>query len=169
MTFKDLKKKITNLENPIQQTRFFDSMQEKPFWKWDIQKHKGEDIRTKGKCCFNHIIGLPVKDNNRKPLFDYEKIIFDILEDHKHLWIKKATGLGITEFMLRYMAWLCLRNDQIRNSHMCILTGPRIDLAVYLIERMKGLFQQNKLFNTKETVIELNRVKIEAFSSHHLK
>ena len=25
----------------------------------------------------------------------------------KHLWVKKATGLGITEFMLRIMGWLC--------------------------------------------------------------
>jgi hypothetical protein len=24
----------------------------------------------------------------------------------KHLWIKKATGLGISEFMLRFMVWL---------------------------------------------------------------
>jgi hypothetical protein len=35
---------------------------------------------------------------------------------------------------------------------------------------MKGLFRNNflKLFDTKETVIELNCVKIEAFPSHHL-
>ena len=32
----------------------------------------------------------------------------------KHLWVKKATGLGVTEFMLRFMAWLCLRNDDCR-------------------------------------------------------
>ena len=163
-----MKKKITNLESPIQQTRLFESIKQKPFWIWDIQTHKEQDIRSNGQCCFNHIIGLPVKYDEEKPIFDYEKIIFDVLKDHKYLWIKKATGLGITEFMLRYMAWLCLRDDKIRNSHMCIVTGPRIDLAVYLIERMKGLFQQKKLFNTKETVIELNRVKIEAFPSHHL-
>jgi hypothetical protein len=103
---KDLKKKIANLESPIQQTRLFDSLNGKPFWIWDTQKHKQEDIRTRGECCFNHIIGSPVKAYEEKPL--------DALKDNKHLWIKKATGLGITEFMLRYMAWLCLRNDQIR-------------------------------------------------------
>lgn len=42
----------------------------------------------------------------------------------KHLWVKKATGLGVTEFMLRFMAWLCLRNEDYRNSQMCIVTGP---------------------------------------------
>jgi late competence protein required for DNA uptake (superfamily II DNA/RNA helicase) len=57
---------------------------------------------------------------------------------------------------------------------MCIVTGPRIDLAIVLIDRMKKLFagiSANGLvtkFDTKETVIELNNVKIEAFPSHHL-
>ena len=76
---------------------------------------------------------------------------------------------------------------------MCIVTGPRIELAITLIERMKGLFQywrdgfdnlhspillsQNGSskhtigqvhFDTKETVIELNGVHIEAYPSHHL-
>jgi late competence protein required for DNA uptake (superfamily II DNA/RNA helicase) len=54
---------------------------------------------------------------------------------------------------------------------MCIVTGPRIDLAITLIDRMKGLFREKNLdikFDTKETVIELNGVKIEAFPSHHL-
>jgi hypothetical protein len=51
---------------------------------------------------------LPQKDGVEKPLYDYEKTIFDSLvtEDgnaNKHLWIKKATGLGISEFMLRFM------------------------------------------------------------------
>ena len=54
---------------------------------------------------------------------------------NKHIWIKKATGLGISEFMLRFMAWLCLKNDALSGSQMCIVTGPRIDLAIALIER----------------------------------
>jgi primosomal protein N' len=60
----------------------------------------------------------------------------------KHLWIKKATGLGVTEFFLRFMAWLCLRNNDYRNSQMCIVTGPNIDTAIKLIKRMKGLFER---------------------------
>ena len=51
---------------------------------------------------------------------------------------------------------------------MCIVTGPRIELAITLINRMKGLLEEKIKFDSKETVVELNRVKIEAFPSHHL-
>jgi hypothetical protein len=118
---------------------------------------------------FNHTIGLPQKNGQAFPLFDYEQMLFDTLHSHKHIWIKKATGLGVTEFMLRYMAWLCFRNN-ISGCQLCIVTGPRIELAITLIDRMKGLFSNlfNYTFDTKETVIELNGVHIEAYPSHHL-
>jgi hypothetical protein len=102
-----------------------------------------------GYCCFNHIIGLPQRNAIDKPLYDYEKIVFDSLvtqngnpnsSNKKHLWIKKATGLGVSEFMLRFMAWLCLKDDKLSGSQMCIVTEPRIDLAIALIDRMKKLF-----------------------------
>jgi len=165
------------------------------FWYWDETKHKERDRATKGDCCFNHIVGLPRKDGTEKPLFEYEKQLYNALmlpgylnsyphaktaRDYpntvlhpfkeKHLWIKKATGLGVTEFMLRFMAWLCLRNDDYHNSQMCIVTGPNQDIAIKLIKRMKGLFI-DKLgisFDTKETVLELNSCSIEAYPSNHI-
>ena len=53
---------------------------------------------------------------------------------------------------------------------MCIVTGPRIELSITLIDRMKGLFRNifQMQFDSKETVIELNGVHIEAYPSHHL-
>jgi hypothetical protein len=88
----------------------------------------------------------------------------------KHLWVKKATGLGVTEFFLRLMAWLCLRNDDYQNSQMCIVTGPNIDIAIKLIKRMKGLFEPKLgvTFDSKETVLELNGCTIEAYPSNHI-
>jgi hypothetical protein len=88
----------------------------------------------------------------------------------KHLWVKKATGLGVTEFMLRFMAWLCLRNDDYQNSQMCIVTGPNQDIAIKLIMRMKGLFEDKLgvMFDSKETVLELNGCSIEAYPSNHI-
>ena len=127
---------------------------------------------------FNHIIGLPRKDGIPKPLFDYERLIYDYLitNNQRLLWVKKATGLGISEFMLRLMAWLCLKDNKLSGSQMIIVTGPNIDIAIKLIKRMKALFQnpnKNKeniflTFSSKETVLDLNGVHIEAFPSHHL-
>jgi hypothetical protein len=113
LTFKDLKK-IVSLATTTQQSKLTERLQGKPFWTWDKHQHKLEDIRTDGDCCFNHIIDLPQKDGNDKPFYDYEEIIFDALvtqNGNKHLWIKKATGLGVSEFMLRFMAWLCLKRQ----------------------------------------------------------
>jgi late competence protein required for DNA uptake (superfamily II DNA/RNA helicase) len=65
--------------------------------------------------------------------------------------------------MLWFMAWLCLRDDNLSGSQMCIVTGPRIDLAIALIDRMKRLFVARSSskglttikFDTKETVLDL--------------
>jgi hypothetical protein len=78
LTFKDLKKRL-GLEITQQQHGLFERSYNKPFWIWDIQKHKQQDAKTNGDCCFNHVIGLPQKDGNDKPLYDYEGIIFDSL------------------------------------------------------------------------------------------
>jgi hypothetical protein len=87
----------------------------------------------------------------------------------KHLWVKKATGLGVTEFTLRFMAWLCLCNDDYRNSQMVIFTGPNQELAIKLIKRMKALFEPLGItFDSKETVLELNGCSIEAYPTNHI-
>jgi len=172
MTFKELQKIIhyRQSQSNSDQTRFFDRLKDNPFWIWNVKQHKTEDRRTKGDCCFNHILGLPNKHGLERPLYDYQKIVLDALDNHKHVFIKKATGLGISELMLRYMVWLCLKDNALSGSQMCIVTGPRIDLAIALIDRIKRLFELKAriYFDSKETVIELNGVRIEAFPSHHL-
>jgi hypothetical protein len=79
VTFKDLKKRVSLEATTRQQFSLSEILKDKPFWIWNILEHKQEDIRTSGDCCFNHIIGLPQKDGNDKPLYDYERIIFDSL------------------------------------------------------------------------------------------
>jgi hypothetical protein len=134
IVFKDLQKLVSHSQQENTRNELFQRLQNKPFWIWDKQQHKLEDIKTNGDCCFNHIIGLPKKNGVDKPFYDYEKIIFDSLViqncnvnsyNNKHLWIKKATGLGLSEFMLRFMAWLCLKDNALSGSQMCIVTGPR--------------------------------------------
>jgi hypothetical protein len=78
LTFKDLKKRVA-LETAQQQSKLFQRLYNKPFWIWNVEEHKREDIRTNGDCCLNHIIGLPHKDGHDKPLYDYEQIIFNSL------------------------------------------------------------------------------------------
>ena len=78
VTFKDLKKRVS-LDVTQEQSRLFERLQNKLFWIWNLEEHRKEDIRTNGFCCFNHIIGLPQKDGNDKPLYDYERIISDSL------------------------------------------------------------------------------------------
>jgi hypothetical protein len=91
--------------------------------------------------------------------------------NEKHLWVKKSTGLGVTEFMLRFMVWLCVRNDDYKGSQMCIVTvtGPNQDIAIKLIKRMKVLFESLGItFDPKETLLELNGCSIEAYPSNHI-
>jgi hypothetical protein len=166
MTLQNLSKILDKYESQlgsgsIQQ---FEILKGLPFYDWSISPPHADRITT-----FNNTIGLPEKNGQVMPLFDYEQLLFNELQNNKHLWIKKATGLGVTEFILRYMAWLCFSDPRIRHSQMCIVTGPRIELAITLIDRMKGLFHElGATFDSKETVIELNGVHIEAYPSHHL-
>jgi hypothetical protein len=104
------------------------------------------------------------------PLLPYQRTLYEALQDHKHIWIKKSRGIGVTEFLLRYIAWCCY-NRYPANSRVCVVTGPRIDLAEDLIARFKGLFRRLELISTDRTastVAELNGVKVEAFPSHHV-
>ncbi|MDE1829416.1 MAG: hypothetical protein KGI25_03740 [Thaumarchaeota archaeon] len=119
------------------------------------------------RCCFWHQIGQPLKEGVSGQLWDYEQEVIQSCETSKQVWIKKATGLGITELFLRYIAYLCLKDSHYKNSQICIVTGPRLDLAVTLISRIKKLFPLIS-FDSKETVVNLNDCRIEAFPSHHL-
>jgi hypothetical protein len=136
-------------------------------------------------------------DGKEMPLYDYEKLLYGALLlpgylnsnpkfrspvhgndpdnimypfKEKHLFIKKATGIGVTTFMLRFMAWLCLKGDDYRDSQMVIVVGPNQDLAIKLIKRMKAMFADKLgvVFDSKETVLELNGCEIQAYPSNHI-
>jgi hypothetical protein len=59
VTFKELKKKVVLEATTQQQTKLFERLLNKPFWIWNIEDHRQQDIETKGDCCFNHIFSLP--------------------------------------------------------------------------------------------------------------
>jgi hypothetical protein len=76
VTFKELQKLVQS-QSGQEQSQLSQRLRDKPFWMWDQTIHKQEDIKTKGDCCFNHIMGLPIKDKIEKPLFGYEKLLND--------------------------------------------------------------------------------------------
>jgi hypothetical protein len=141
VTFKDLQKLVQS-NGQITSSDLLSKLQNKPFWIFDKEQHRLEDIRTKGQCCFWHIIGCPQKDGHDMPVLPYQKILYDTLQNHKHIWILKSRGIGVTEFLLRYIAWCCIEGKFSFGSRVCIITGPRIDLAEDLIARFKGLFEK---------------------------
>lgn len=168
------------------------SLRGKPFWIWDKKEHQQIYSKTDKQCCFNHIVGLPVKGNRKRPLYDYQHDLYDLtmqkcgdarLTDEQveekygkdyvrrlGIWIEKATGLGISEFYLRFMAWLATYDDYYRGSDFCIVTGPNVELATDLIERLKDLFaeQLNIRFDESKFEVNLNGVHIQAYPSHNL-
>lgn len=181
MTFKELKRFISNNSSNIsshnesaekvikpQSAERFAIFTNKPFWISDISEHRNADIANKGACCFNHIIGLPLKDGVQKPIFDYEMDVFNQLQQYQDIFIKKARGLGVTELLLRFMIWLCVRDNTYRNTRFHIVTGPRINLAEDLIDRIYNMLiaKQNIICPRSGPIIYVNNVTIQAFPSH---
>src|SRR5688572_4384026 len=152
-------------------TRLFELIKGTSFWRWDLDVDTHKQLYKGGKCrCFNCLLpaGWPKKNGIENPLFSYQKEIIYTLEHYRTLYLLKAGGIGASELFLRYMAWLCLRDGSLSNSQMVIITGPRVQLSISLIDRMKKLFYPSVVFDSKETVIELNKTRIEAFPSHSI-
>jgi hypothetical protein len=108
---------------------------------------------------------LPEKNGQPMEIFDYELNLLDILKNKKLLFIKKSTGLGISEFMLRWICYNAETNSSWNNSQVCIVTAPRLELAITLIDRIRKWYPD---IEAKSTRIIINNTRIEAFPSHHL-
>jgi hypothetical protein len=87
----------------------------------------------------------------------------------KKVWIKKFVGAGITELVLRIMVWLCIRNDKYKNTHMCIVCGLRIEIAIELCNRIRKLLEPHGIvLGGSMTSMKLNGVTITAYPSNPL-
>lgn len=176
----------------LQLSDFFYQLRGIPFW----CDSRDITIPRRSKCCINHFIGLPEKrhligfDREGKPisqselhpLFDYEfgdyqdplsqeekrlLGLFQLLEQKLFLWIKKATGLGITEIILRYIVWKCVKDDSWRGYQCVIVTGARQEIGIGLIRRIREFFAPEVSFSQKETTVDINGCHIEAYPSNH--
>lgn len=115
------------------------------------------------------MIGLPFREGGHSPIFQWQKSIFDAYENNLYNWILKATGLGLTEFTLRYILWKATTSNIWSKSLVSIITGPRIDLARESIARMKDMIMD--VYPLEDATAEeftINNVNIHAFPSNHL-
>lgn len=129
-----------------------------PFWCGDYQ---GSEF-----CCYNHRIGLPKKDGTEHPIYAYEEELFEDIEQYNYLAIVKATGLGITEFFLRYAEWKALFH--YKNAHIVIFTGPNLNLAKMQIRRIQDHLRGKYNYSGTDYRLEINTNVIEAFPSMNI-
>lgn len=120
---------------------------------------------TSKSCCFNHKIGLPVKNGKQLPIFDYELELLQTLREKKMVAILKSTGLGISEIMLRIICYFAETEPLWQNSQVAIITAPRLDLAITLIDRLARWYSD---IEKSATRIVINNVTITAYPSHKL-
>jgi hypothetical protein len=145
---------------------------DKPFWIWDKSSHRQEHIKSNGNCCFNHIIALPVKNDKEFPIFDYQELIFDATENNRNIWIKKASGIGATEFILRYLVWKTLVNNDLQYKTIFIISGTFVHHANELNIRMENLFRKKFPFlqlDSKFTDLWIKNTNIKIFPSRNVK
>jgi hypothetical protein len=140
-----------------------------PFYRWDIDDYDAHNKlaeETGNRCCAVHAIGVPEnKPGLPRGFFPYEKQVYDAMQIFDNIWIKKATGLGLSEFYLYYFLWLACKDDSLKNTCIGFITGPRLELTVMLMDRLKNLpILRDVVFN----FFEINGVKFEAFPSNNL-
>lgn len=146
-----------------------------PFYNWDFGEdydaHNRYAEQTNNRCCAVHAIGVPEnKPTLPRGFFPYEKQVFEASEQYRYVWIKKATGLGISEFYLYYFLWEACNKAELENTHVGFITGPRLELTVMLMDRLKNLpILQDVGFSFKNTVFEINNVRFEAYPSNDLR
>jgi hypothetical protein len=144
----------------------------KPFWIQDKQQHREQFINTNGNCCFNHIIGLPVKNGQEFPIFDYELDVIEKVERNRNIFIKKASGIGATELILRYLTWKILFNNDLQYKSIFIISGTFVHHANELKVRMENLFKRKFQFmqlDSKFTDLWIKNTNIKIFPSRNVK
>jgi hypothetical protein len=123
-------------------------------------------------CCFNHIIGLPVKNGIEHPIYDYELDVIDKIESNRNIWIKKASGIGATELILRWLTYKILVNNDLEYKNIFIISGIYVHHANELKVRMQNFFR-NKFpllqLESKFTDLWIKNTNVKIFPSRNVK
>jgi Terminase large subunit, T4likevirus-type, N-terminal len=161
-------------DNPLlsDHAKELDIFRNKPFWISDKEKHDFEFLITNGNCCFNHIISLPTKNGKEYPIFDYELDVINKIENNRNIWIKKASGIGATELILRYLTWKILFNNELEHKNIFIISGTYVHHANELKVRMENLCRKKfplMQLESKFTDLWIKNTNIKIFPSRNVK
>jgi hypothetical protein len=121
---------------------------------------------------FNEIIGLPVKNGREHPIYDYELDAIDKIENYRNIWIKKSSGIGCTELVLRYLTWKILCNDDLEYKSIFIVSGTFVRHANELKGRMENLFRKKfplMLLDSKFSDLWIKNTNVKIFPSRNVK
>jgi hypothetical protein len=138
----------------------------KPFW---CDNSTADQLLD---CCFNHIIGLPVKNGVEHPIYDYESGVVDKIESYRNIWIKKASGIGMTELILRYLTWKILSSNELQHKRVFIVSGTYVHHSNELKTRMENLFRRNFpeiQLESRFTDLWIKNSNIKIFPSRNVK
>jgi hypothetical protein len=56
--------------------------------------------------------------------------LYEALQNHKHIWIKKSRGIGLSTFLLRYIGYCCVSNIWSQNARVCLVTVNVTGVAI---------------------------------------
>ena len=143
-----------------------------------------DSLSKDDQCCFWHYIfhpfGGPERDGIYHPCYEYEQQILDKMEMEpleedrtnpcKWFSVYKATGLGLTEFILLWIVWKSLTDVWWSGKEAIIITGPNVDLAQDLILRAKGFLQKKGLGYVDHGAYEVDVIgsRIKCYPSNNI-
>jgi hypothetical protein len=131
-------------------------------------------------CCFWHYIfypnGGPERDGVFHPCYKYEQEILEYLDQgkvdsaKKMICVYKATGLGLTELILMWILFKCATDPFFQqNEDVVIFTGPNIELAKKLIERMKQFANERIEYEDHGMYkIQIGKANIQVYPSNNI-
>ena len=147
------------------------------FWCYD-------SLSTADDCCWWHYIfypnGGPERHGVYHPCYAYETEILEKMQmdipdrerTKKCKWfcVYKATGLGLTEFILLWTLWKCFTDEFFQGKEAMIITGPNVDLAQDLILRSKAFLIKKGLGYVDHGAYELevNGGRIKCYPSNNI-
>jgi len=120
---------------------------------------------------FNNLIGLPKHPATFEPmdLMNYQKNFFKTIENtgSRKFHVNKARQIGLTELILRILAYRCF--NKYKGGNIIIIAGTREQTAKTIMQRFKNLFYNisHEIVNQSDISLELkNGTVIRAYPSN---